>query len=205
MEERTILVGGQRGRAAKEAAMQAFQDEHYGPRRESSTCVRCGRALKDPGSVAAGMGPVCAGKASRSDSGALLSDTPVLNDCGTLEEVGLVCRRLEDGRVACNVPHIIKHHSPTGFEIGYGGSGPADLALNVLHLLMPAARGMDSGCRPAIARRVNFGGNWVSGDAERLHQDFKWKFIATMPSNGGRVPIEEIYEWLNSRIAAEVA
>lgn len=28
------------------------------------------------------------------------------------------------------LPHVIEH-SPTGFEIGYGGSGPADLALSI--------------------------------------------------------------------------
>ena len=31
-----------------------------------------------------------------------------------------------------NVPHLVVHHSPTGYEWGYGGSGPADLALNIL-------------------------------------------------------------------------
>lgn len=28
--------------------------------------------------------------------------------------------------------HHVKHHSPTGFECGYHGSGPADLALSIL-------------------------------------------------------------------------
>jgi len=31
----------------------------------------------------------------------------------------------------CLVPHLI-HHSPTGMEFGYNGSGPADLALSLL-------------------------------------------------------------------------
>ncbi|MBT9252140.1 MAG: hypothetical protein KM296_00220 [Brockia lithotrophica] len=29
--------------------------------------------------------------------------------------------------------HHVERHSPTGFEWGYGGSGPADLALSILH------------------------------------------------------------------------
>ena len=29
------------------------------------------------------------------------------------------------------LPHILRH-SPTGFEFGYGGSGPADLAFSIL-------------------------------------------------------------------------
>ena len=160
----------------------------------SSSCARCGRALKDTGSVLAGMGPVCRSKAARSDSGALLEDTPVLEGVGTLEEVGLVCRRLEGGRLACNVPHVVKHHSQTGFECGHGGSGPADLALNVLHQILPR--------RGNHMDRV-YGGTVVSNDAAHLHQDFKWRFIATMPKDGGRVPIEDIYSWLACRIAGE--
>ncbi len=31
----------------------------------------------------------------------------------------------------CLVPHLV-HHSPTGMEFGYAGSGPADLALSLL-------------------------------------------------------------------------
>ena len=30
-----------------------------------------------------------------------------------------------------------RHHSPDGFEIGHGGSGSADLALNVLADVLP--------------------------------------------------------------------
>jgi hypothetical protein len=50
------------------------------------------------------------------------------------------------------------NHSPTGFEWGYGGSGPAQLALALLadHL----------------------------GDDERavaLHQDFKWAVVVNLP------------------------
>lgn len=50
------------------------------------------------------------------------------------------------------------NHSPTGFEWGYGGSGPAQLALALLadHL------GDD-------ARAV------------ALHQDFKWAVVAKLP------------------------
>jgi hypothetical protein len=143
----------------------------------TSSCVRCGRHLKDPGSVLRGMGVVCAGKSGKAaGEPQLYEDTPVLNDVGALAAVGLVCRRLPDGRVACNLPQVIKHHSPTGFEIGYGGSGPADLALNVLRFLIP----MD--------------------DAWRLHQVFKWRFISPMSSEGGRVPIEEIRAWLAEKL-----
>ena len=54
----------------------------------------------------------------------------------------------EVGGVFTNVPHIVTHHSPTGFEFGYGGSGPADLALNVCqaYLNMQDYRGRKSKC-----------------------------------------------------------
>lgn len=35
------------------------------------------------------------------------------------------------------LPHAIRRHSPDGFEWGYVGSGPSDLALNILLLVLP--------------------------------------------------------------------
>ena len=53
------------------------------------------------------------------------------------------------------------NHSPTGFEFGYGGSGPAQLALAIL-----------ADC---------------CGDelAVAYHQPFKWAVIARIPGPGG--------------------
>ena len=55
------------------------------------------------------------------------------------------------------------NHSPTGFEFGYGGSGPAQLALAIL-----------ADC---------------CGDelAVKYHQAFKWAVIARVPGFGGSV------------------
>ena len=52
----------------------------------------------------------------------------------------------------------LDNHSPTGFEWGYGGSGPAQLALALL------ADALDDDAEAII-----------------LHQRFKWKYIATLP------------------------
>ena len=158
----------------------------------STTCVRCNRPLKDADSIARGMGAVCFGKASRQDSGALLNDTPVLNGVGTLADVGLVCRRLADGRAAVNVPHIVKHHSHSGFEWGFPGSGPAELALNVMHIILKP-RGHDDG--------TVIGGVLVSRDAWRLHQEAKFEFLVKMPTDGGMVPIELIQQWFASKLS----
>ena len=40
--------------------------------------------------------------------------------------------RREGMKAVTNVPRIVVHHSPAGFEWGYRGSGPSDLALNIL-------------------------------------------------------------------------
>lgn len=54
------------------------------------------------------------------------------------------------------------NHSPDGFNWGYGGSGPAQLAL-------------------AICLELGF----------KMHyQDFKWKYIATLPKSDFDVEIE---------------
>jgi hypothetical protein len=48
----------------------------------------------------------------------------------------------------------IENHSPTGFNWGYGGSGPAQLALAILMEFLPVKK------------------------AQAYKQDFKWKVIA---------------------------
>lgn len=64
------------------------------------------------------------------------------------------------------------NHSPTGFNWGYGGSGPAQLALALL---------LD-----------------VTKDAElssRLHQDFKWAYVSRW-GEMWEISSNEIKEWI---------
>jgi len=61
------------------------------------------------------------------------------------------------------------NHSPTGFEWGYGGSGPAQLALALLaHCLNDDAR------------------------AVRLHQEFKQEVVANLEGRGWKMTSHEI-------------
>ena len=46
----------------------------------------------------------------------------------------ILLARAGNGQPVVNVSHMIVRHSPDGFEWGYGGSGPSDLALNILIL-----------------------------------------------------------------------
>jgi hypothetical protein len=68
------------------------------------------------------------------------------------------------------LPHVILH-SPTGFEWGYGGSGPADLSLSILANFFnerPTEEQLYYGhCR-----------------CLKQHQSFKWALIADAPKNG---------------------
>jgi hypothetical protein len=67
-------------------------------------------------------------------------------------------KRSKDHRLSYLPPrHDIVNHSPTGFEWGYGGSGPAQLALAIL------ADALDDDER-----------------ADLLHQEFKWRVIAPL-------------------------
>ena len=82
-----------------------------------------------------------------------------------------------DGRSLATVDHRLVYHSPDGFEWGYGGSGPSELALNLLACFVPP------------------------GEAWRLHQPFKWQFLAGMDKQGGAIEAGEITKWIRDRWA----
>lgn len=86
-----------------------------------------------------------------------------------------------------NVRWLVKHHSLTGFEIGYSGSGPSDLALNAMATLFP--------CQGKQIERCFEGA--VSREAWLLHQRFKFAFLATADRSGGQIEWEAIEAWLN--------
>jgi hypothetical protein len=60
----------------------------------------------------------------------------------------------------------VQNHSPDGFNWGYGGSGPAQLALAVL--------------LKCVGRDL----------ALRHYQDFKWRFLAPLPGGDFAVTID---------------
>ncbi len=89
--------------------------------------------------------------------------------------------RMEGGEAVVNIPQILVAHSPSGFEWGYGGSGPADLALNVLALFVETP------------------------EAWRLHQDFKADVIAYVQDRGGTLSAPDVVRWIEDRWAMEDA
>ena len=101
-----------------------------------------------------------------------------------------------NGILHTNVPHLVVHHSPSGFEIGYAGSGPADLALNILewHLRREGYRGQTVTCYEGHCFRL----------AWNVHQEFTRDFLATCDKNTVEMPLETLTNWLaTSRLTAE--
>jgi hypothetical protein len=77
-----------------------------------------------------------------------------------------------DGK-ALNPRFDLWNHSPTGFEWGYGGSGPAQLALALL-----------ADCLEDDKKALNF------------HQAFKWIIVAELPQNGWILTEDQIHQAL---------
>jgi hypothetical protein len=97
----------------------------------------------------------------------------VVGPCQVLVGVGVISGEYAGKEMTHPVRHFVRH-SPTGFQWGYGGSGPADLARSIL---------------------LDALGEWEKERVERLYQDFKWKFIAPIQGNL-EIREEEIMAWV---------
>lgn len=162
----------------------------------SNICRRCHRRLKNPVAIQKGIGPVCEKK-----EGGQLSIVPedpytvMLPLCDPAVGDVVVRReaihnspsgspRLIEYKVEVfkyfNIPHTIKRHSPTGMDWGYAGSGPADLALNILYHFYPSRE-----------------------FADRWHQDFKDACIVSLPKEGGIISGSFIHDWIRTKCVEE--
>ncbi|OZC01498.1 hypothetical protein BSZ36_17310 [Rubricoccus marinus] len=83
----------------------------------------------------------------------------------------IVLWRTLEGEAHVSVPHVARH-SPTGFEWGYGGSGPADLARSILLALLDEPT------------------------ADALYQRFKQDVVTTVPEAGGVLRAADIRAWV---------
>jgi len=93
------------------------------------------------------------------------------------------------------LPHVV-FHSPDGFEWGYPGSGPADLALAILTDFF----GEDPKEVKTYARLG--GGAGTPSSAFHFHQQFKDHFISGLPKHSWRITEEQIKQWQSTRIGA---
>ena len=78
-------------------------------------------------------------------------------------------------RVPPPLPHVVRH-SPTGLEWGYGGSGPADLALSILH----ACCGRET--------------------AHGLYEAFKRAVVAPLPRDAWELNVGWVRQWARRRL-----
>lgn len=103
-------------------------------------------------------------------------------------------QRAADGRALVWVngdrplPQVI-HHSPTGFEWGYGGSGPADLALSILALVIG-----EEGETVRI-----FEGRTCGAQAWQLHQLFKREVVAGFAHEAWSLSVGQVRQWMANR------
>ena len=109
--------------------------------------------------------------------GASLTDQPAVRYQGARTLSGpLVARIHADGGGSLPTRLDLRNHSPDGFEWGYGGSGPAQLALAIL--------------ADAIGER----------EAQKHYQEFKWKFIAMLDQEKPwEITREQIIDWIGQQ------
>ncbi len=108
---------------------------------------------------------------------------------------GVACWRARDGTAISSIPQRHVHYAPMGVDWGYGDSGPADLALNVLALFLPLAS-------DAIGVALRDGSS-VSEAAWVLHQEFKYDLIVPLPRSGGHIPAKTIRAWITTHPIVE--
>ena len=118
--------------------------------------------------------------------------------------VRCMVRHVDGGKPTPPAPYRLPHatlHSPTGFECGYGGSGPADLAASILaDFFAVHARTVAAAYRGKPSRKQRPATAAAAMRVIELHQDFKADVIARIKLGNG-----EQYEITGERVAEFVA
>ena len=131
-------------------------------------CRVCRRILKNMLSIELGIGPVCRARDN-------LQGEFDFMKAEAIEDFGDVYFSRGDDGATTNVPHRVKRHSPTGFEWGYGGSGPSEFALNILSCYIGQA------------------------EAEKYYMDFKRDFISGIQEYSGVIKRDDVMRWLSGK------
>ena len=189
----------------------------------SSTCRSCGRALRDPASVAAGIGPTCARNGRYAAIGEIVEAKLGLSDLSELtierlEELGrnagkvYVGKRFTQHDAAIYVVELLtgkistlRHHvkhSPTGMEWGYAGSGPSDTARSILIDVF----GEYSKCEMCNGRSRTWtdclapgcGGTHITPRIESKYQAFKFDVISRLDKDEWLLEESTVHEWLEA-------
>jgi hypothetical protein len=142
-----------------------------------------------------------------------MTTTSVFTDWHKLDSHGLRLRRGNRGDMEANVHHVVLH-SPTGMSAGGTGSGPADLALSVMHALLPPPSAADERAQfdlppEQLDEAIMDPQRWstavgpnrerVSKLALTLYPYFKDEVVAGLNPNADYVPIGAIRLWIAER------
>lgn len=161
-------------------------------------CQNCHRRLTDPKSTRRGFGPKCwarlhPGSIKDADDVEKFYDGMMLE---TVVQAGAFLLERRSGTPYTNVPHSVVSHSPSGFEWGYGGSGPHDLALNILECALDLL-GYKGG-------RTNCYRGSCSTLAWELHGTFTWEVINGVAEAGKSIPLDVVWGWLQRSRPEEI-
>jgi hypothetical protein len=148
---------------------------------ETIECARCGRQLKSPKAKELGYGIICWRKilaeqaiAEQKAQAAIVIETSIMDGYAGARDVkgNVKVVAIRNGK-QYPLRHLVRH-SPDGFNWGYGGSGPADLARSII----ADALGIDDP-NPTV------------------YQEFKRSFVASW-GDRWEISQDEIREWVRS-------
>lgn len=139
------------------------------PARYSTTAAL---RYRTPRGDSRGMTQFSPGQPPRNGDGASLADRPTAKYAGVRTDAGTTVAREDDaGKVfPLRLRHDLRVHAD-GFEWGYGGGGPAQLALAILADAVGAEKAL--GC----------------------YQRFKFEVVARLPKGNWELSREEVLGW----------
>lgn len=94
--------------------------------------------------------------------------------------------------IGTNVPRLVINRSPMGYEWGYYGAGPSDLALNILEAVMTLNN------YRGVRKKCFTGDCWNA--AYHNYESFCDRFIAVVPQKGAVIPYDEVRRWVFENI-----
>lgn len=91
-----------------------------------------------------------------------------------------------------NVPQLAVEHSPTGLSWGYMGSGPSDLALNIIEYTLRRMKATGP-------RMTTWGGQRVYRETMNLYQQYKAEVVSEIAWEGGEIPLYTVIAWIENK------
>lgn len=163
--------------------------------------MECNKPIWVRESVERGVGPICAGKLAGKIFGEKDTEDDNVYDLpfdNITKDIIFERRgnRMDGSSTRhFNIFQSIKHHSPTGFEWGYAGSGPADFALNIVELFLRTEFN-----KIPKDRNKMWNGTKVCDETLPLYQHFKTEFILPAPEKGTTIKGDDIRKWIKTHL-----